>query len=155
ASALAMSMTMRITKIHTSNWTCTVGFFTARRIKVISATPVTPYVSKPSPLGPTESPALSPVRSAMTPGLRASSSLIWKTIFMRTEPDTVHHNHNGDKHPQDHQEFALRKEISFAGFVNQFGDVAHGLVNGQVFQARINRQTEAQAENANDDTEEQ
>src|SRR5512146_1062665 len=52
----------------------------------ISATPVTPYVSKPSAEGPTESPALSPVQSAMTPGLRASSSLILKTIFIRSEP---------------------------------------------------------------------
>src|SRR5213082_1877741 len=81
-----MSMTMRMTKIHTSNWTCTVGFFTARRIKVINATPVTPYVSNPSALGPTESPALSPVQSAMTPGFRASSSLMLKTIFIRSEP---------------------------------------------------------------------
>ena len=53
---------------------------------MISATPVTPYVSKPSALGPTESPALSPVQSAITPGLRASSSLILKTIFIRSEP---------------------------------------------------------------------
>ncbi len=52
----------------------------------MSATPVTPYVSKPSALGPTESPALSPVQSAITPGLRASSSLILKTIFIRSEP---------------------------------------------------------------------
>src|SRR3954471_17079819 len=52
----------------------------------MSATPVTPYVSKPSALGPTESPALSPVQSAMTPGLRASSSLMLKTIFIKSEP---------------------------------------------------------------------
>ena len=52
----------------------------------MSATPVTPYVSNPSALGPTESPALSPVQSAMTPGLRASSSLILNTIFMRSAP---------------------------------------------------------------------
>src|SRR5437660_11417320 len=55
-------------------------------MKEISATPVTPYVSKPSAVGPTESPALSPVQSAMTPGLRGSSSLTLKTIFMRSEP---------------------------------------------------------------------
>src|SRR6476620_1541409 len=55
-------------------------------MNVMSATPVTPYVSKPSAEGPTESPALSPVQSAMTPGLRASSSLMLKTIFMRSEP---------------------------------------------------------------------
>src|SRR6478735_2556936 len=52
----------------------------------ISATPVTPYVSKPSAEGPTESPALSPTQSAMTPGLRASSSLMLKTIFIRSAP---------------------------------------------------------------------
>jgi len=59
---------------------------TARVMKEISATPVTPYVSKASAVGPTLSPALSPVQSAMTPGLRGSSSLILKTIFIRSEP---------------------------------------------------------------------
>jgi hypothetical protein len=77
---------MRIAKIHTSSCTCTVGSLTASRMKLISATPVTPYVSKPSAVGPTESPALSPVQSAMTPGLRASSSLMLKTIFIRSLP---------------------------------------------------------------------
>ncbi len=78
---------MRITKIQTRSWTWTWGSFTPRRMKVMSATPVTPYVSKPSALGPTESPALSPVQSAMTPGLRASSSLILKTIFHQVGSD--------------------------------------------------------------------
>src|ERR1700686_937114 len=55
-------------------------------MNVINATPVTPYVSKPSADGPTESPALSPVQSAMTPGLRASSSLILNTIFIKSLP---------------------------------------------------------------------
>ena len=63
-----------------------MGLFTAARMNVMSATPVTPYVSNPSAVGPTESPALSPVQSAITPGLRASSSLILKTIFIRSEP---------------------------------------------------------------------
>src|SRR5580693_3682401 len=52
----------------------------------INATPVTPYVSKPSAVGPTESPALSPVQSAMTPGFFGSSSGRLKTIFIRSEP---------------------------------------------------------------------
>ena len=86
AAALATSMAMRITKIHTSSCTCTVGLLTPSRINVISATPVTPYVSNPSALGPTESPALSPVQSAITPGFRASSSLILNTIFIKSEP---------------------------------------------------------------------
>src|ERR1041385_8301018 len=58
----------------------------ARARNAISATPVTPYVSKPSAVGPTESPALSPVQSAMTPGFFGSSSGSLKTIFIRSEP---------------------------------------------------------------------
>src|SRR5262245_41260249 len=81
----ATTMSTRIMKIHTRSWTCTAGSRTASRMKEMSATPVTPYVSNPSALGPTESPALSPVQSAMTPGLRASSSLMLKTIFIRSE----------------------------------------------------------------------
>jgi hypothetical protein len=83
---LDTSIITRMTKIHTSSCTCTVGSFTPSRMNVISATPVTPYVSNPSAEGPTESPALSPVQSAITPGLRASSSLILKTIFIRSDP---------------------------------------------------------------------
>ena len=55
-------------------------------MKLTSATPVTPYVSKPSAVGPIESPALSPVQSAITPGLRGSSSLIPNWIFIKSEP---------------------------------------------------------------------
>jgi hypothetical protein len=40
-------------------------------------------------VGPTESPALSPAQSAITPGFRASSSLILKTIFIRSEPTSA------------------------------------------------------------------
>ena len=83
---LAITIMMRITKIQTRSWTCTRGSVTATRMNEISATPVTPYVSKPSALGPTESPALSPVQSAITPGFRASSSLMLKTIFIRSAP---------------------------------------------------------------------
>src|SRR5580698_11236825 len=58
----------------------------ARARNEIKATPVTPYVSNPSAVGPTESPALSPVQSAITPGFLGSSSGSLKTIFMRSEP---------------------------------------------------------------------
>ena len=77
---------MRMAKIQTSSCTWTLGSGTARRMKLISATPVTPYVSNPSAEGPTESPALSPVQSAITPGFRASSSLMLKTIFIKSLP---------------------------------------------------------------------
>ena len=77
---------MRMAKIQTSSCAWTIGSRTARRMKLISATPVTPYVSNPSAEGPTESPALSPVQSAITPGFRASSSLMLKTIFIKSLP---------------------------------------------------------------------
>jgi hypothetical protein len=35
-------MTMRMAKIQTSSWTCTVGSLMATRMNEISATPVTP-----------------------------------------------------------------------------------------------------------------
>ena len=75
-----------MTKIHVRSLTWISGLWTASRMKTMRATPVTPYVSNPSALGPTESPALSPVQSAMTPGFLASSSLILKTIFIRSDP---------------------------------------------------------------------
>ena len=40
--SLVTTINRRITKIHTSSWTCTVGSFTASRMNEISATPVTP-----------------------------------------------------------------------------------------------------------------
>src|SRR5205823_12269280 len=45
---LATIIMMRITKIHTSSCTCTRLSGTANKMNVMSATPVTPYVSKPS-----------------------------------------------------------------------------------------------------------
>src|SRR4051812_15316304 len=56
ATPLASTITRRIAKIHTSSLAWMTGSRTASMIKVMSATPVTPYVSKPSAVGPTESP---------------------------------------------------------------------------------------------------
>jgi len=74
-----------MTKIHTINvaWN---SMPIANTMNDINATPVTPYVSNPSAVGPTLSPALSPVQSAMTPGFLGSSSQILKTIFIKSEP---------------------------------------------------------------------
>src|SRR6516162_7764873 len=80
------SIKKRIAKIQTISLAWMSMLLTARVMKAMRATPVTPYVSKPSAVGPTESPALSPVQSAMTPGLRGSSSFTLKTIFIRSEP---------------------------------------------------------------------
>src|SRR5204863_9214647 len=69
------SIRKRIAKIQTMSLAWMSGLGTARTMKEIRARPVTPEVSKPSAVGPTESPALSPVQSAMAPGLRGSSAL--------------------------------------------------------------------------------
>ena len=59
-------------------------------MKLTNATPVTPYVSKPSAVGPIESPALSPVQSAITPGFLGSSSGIpASTLPTRSAPTSA------------------------------------------------------------------
>jgi hypothetical protein len=88
-----MTMMMRIAKSQTSSWIWTVGEVRARGLLVDREQDERDERHarhavglEAVGLGPTESPALSPTQSAMTPGLRASSSLILKTIFMRSEP---------------------------------------------------------------------
>jgi hypothetical protein len=85
APPLETSIMMRMTKIHTSSCTCTVGFH-AQQDERDQRDAGDAVGFKAVGAGPTESPALSPVQSAITPGLRASSSLILKTIFIRSEP---------------------------------------------------------------------
>src|SRR5215211_1670132 len=80
------SIRKRMAKIHTMSLAWMSMSPTASVMKAMRATPVTPYVSKPSAVGPTLSPALSPVQSAITPGFRGSSSLTLNTIFIRSEP---------------------------------------------------------------------
>ena len=72
--------------IHTRSCRCMSWSPIANNMKETSATPVTPYVSNPSAVGPTLSPALSPVQSAITPGFLGSSSPILNTTFIRSEP---------------------------------------------------------------------
>src|SRR3972149_2285790 len=80
-------MRMRMANIHMRGVPAMYGLaVSANARKAIRATPVTPYVSKPSAVGPTLSPALSPVQSAMTPGFLGSSSGSLKMIFMRSAP---------------------------------------------------------------------
>ncbi len=80
-------MRIRIANIQMIKVPDMMGFIASARARnAISATPVTPYVSKPSAVGPTLSPALSPVQSAITPGFFGSSSGSLKTIFIKSEP---------------------------------------------------------------------
>src|SRR5205823_9793505 len=67
----------------------------------------------------------------------------------------IQHDHNGNEGPEQQKEFALRLEIGFASFVNELGDVAHGLVDRQMFQARVNGESEGQAEQAEENPEKQ
>src|SRR5713101_3793300 len=70
-----------------------------------------------------------------------------------TGASTPKYNHNdGDKRPQKQQKLSLRHEIRFASLVDQLGNFAHGAMDRQVLQLRIDRQTETQSENAEQDS---
>ena len=71
------------------------------------------------------------------------------------QPAEVQHDDDGDENPQEKKEFALRGEIGFAGFVDEFGNVAHGFVDGEIFQAGVNHESESQPEQTEEDAEEQ
>src|SRR5207248_5690683 len=71
-----------------------------------------------------------------------------------SEPAKIQHDDDGDENPEQQEEFALRGEIGFAGFVDEFGDVAHGFVDGEIFQARVNDEAEREAEEAEENAEE-
>lgn len=73
-----------MTNIHTISVACKSTPI-ANMINDTSATQVTQYVSNQSAVGPTLSHALSHVQSAITQGLRGSSSHILKTIFIRSD----------------------------------------------------------------------
>ena len=59
------------------------------------------------------------------------------------------------KSPEQEQEFALRDQVGFAGFVDQLGNLAHRAMDRQVLQPRINHQAEYQPKDAEQDSEEQ
>ncbi len=73
----------------------------------------------------------------------------------RLEHAEVHANDDRDKDPQQHQELALRDEVGLAGFVDQFGDFAHGAMHGQVLEAHVDGHAEAEAEQAKQDSDQQ
>ncbi len=72
-----------------------------------------------------------------------------------SEHAEIQHDDNRYKNPEQEKELALRREIGFAGFVNQFGDIAHRFVNRQVFQPRINHQPERETKQTEKNAEEQ
>src|SRR5207245_11208372 len=73
----------------------------------------------------------------------------------RCQHAEVNHNHNGDEDAQKKEEFALRGEIGFASLVDEFGNVAHRFVHGEILEPGVNRQTETQPEQAEQNAEEQ
>ncbi len=75
--------------------------------------------------------------------------------FVVQQHAEVQHDHHRDERPQQHQEFALRDQVGFAGLVNQLGDFPHRAVYRQILQPRINRQAKNQPENAEKNSEEQ
>ena len=52
------------------------------------------------------------------------------------------------KHLQDEEELALREEIGLAGFPDQFRNIPHRLMHGQIAQLLVSEQAEQQAQRA-------
>ena len=75
--------------------------------------------------------------------------------FVVQQHAEVQHDHHRDERLQQHQEFALRNQVGFAGLVNQVGDFQHRAVYRQIFQPRINRQAKNEPENAENNPEKQ
>ena len=64
----------------------------------------------------------------------------------------IENDDNGDEQLQQHEEFALRGEIGFAGFVNQLGDLPHGRVDLHIAEADENHEAKNEAQSADDET---
>ena len=71
--------------------------------------------------------------------------------FHVLEHAEVKQDDDGDEDPQQQNEFALRDEIGFAGFVDELGDFAHGAMHRQVLQAHVDDHAEAESEDAEQD----
>ena len=64
------------------------------------------------------------------------------------EDAEVEQNDDGDERPEQKDEFALGDEIRLAGFVDEFGDFAHGAMHGQVLEAHVDDHAETEPEEA-------
>src|SRR5580704_4932400 len=70
------------------------------------------------------------------------------------EPAEIQSDDYGDEYPQEQDELSLRDQVSFAGLVDEFGDFAHGAMNGQVLEAHVDDHAEAEAEDAEQNADE-
>ena len=66
-------------------------------------------------------------------------------IFVLREVTEVEADDGRDEQPEHREEFALRNQVRLAGFVNEFGDFQHRLVNGQIFELSVHDEAEHQA----------
>ena len=64
----------------------------------------------------------------------------------------VENDDHRDEAFQNAEEFALRGEIGFAGFVNQLADFAHGVVDRHVAKAGEDDEAEDESEGADNET---
>jgi hypothetical protein len=67
----------------------------------------------------------------------------------------VENDDRDDKGFEEKKEFALSKEISLAGFVDQLGNLAHGAMRGQALEVAVNIQAEKHAKQAENNTDEE
>src|SRR5690349_6429687 len=61
----------------------------------------------------------------------------------------------GNKDPKHCKKLALRDQIGLAGLIDQLGDLAHRAVDRQILQLKIDRKSEQETEDAEDESDQQ
>ena len=59
-----------------------------------------------------------------------------------SQPSEIGDDDDRYEGPKDEDELALGDQVGLAGFVNEFGDLAHGAMDRQVLELHVNRQSE-------------
>src|SRR5882724_10058504 len=66
----------------------------------------------------------------------------------RSQESEVGHDNNRDEHPQQHDELALRDQVGLASLIDQLRDVAHRLMNSQIFELQVDAKSKEKSEKA-------
>src|SRR5581483_1693485 len=77
----------------------------------------------------------------------------YRLVRYRGKDAEVEDDDDGNEAPQEDEKLSLRDQIRLAGLVNEFRDLPHGAVDGQVLQLGVDNQTKKQAEDAEENSE--
>ena len=73
----------------------------------------------------------------------------------RRQDAKVERHDDGNKDPEHGEKLALCDQIRLAGLINQFGDFAHRAVHRKVLELKVDRESEQQAEDTEDESNQQ